>query len=130
MFGNNSNLWMQQIVTYPNLIQYIADLSPNIIRAPAGSVSDVYFWDGTAANPAPADVPDSIYTNGGTLGPTGPWYGGNTQSWTLSLSNYYSMLASVNSPGNHHDQLCLCALRHGAGPGGGGGTSGGGLGPV
>jgi hypothetical protein len=51
----------------------------------------------TAANPAPADVPDSIYTNGGTLGPTGPWYGGNTQSWTLSLSNYYSMLASVKA---------------------------------
>lgn len=97
VFGNNSNLWMQQIVTYPNLIQYMTDLSPNIIRAPAGSVSDVYFWDGTAANPAPADVPDSIYTNGGTLGPTGPWYGGNTQSWTLSLSNYYSMLASVKA---------------------------------
>jgi hypothetical protein len=97
VFGNNSNLWMQQIVTYPNLMQYITDLSPNIIRAPAGSVSDVYFWDGTSANPAPADVPDSIYTNGGTLGPTGPWYGGNTQSWTLSLSNYYSMLASVKA---------------------------------
>ena len=99
VFGNNSNLWMQQIVTYPNLMQYITDLSPNIIRAPAGSVSDVYFWNGTAANPAPADVPDSIYTNGGTLGLTGPWYGGNTQSWTLSLSNYYSMLASVKAQG-------------------------------
>lgn len=99
VFGNNSNLWMGQLVTQPNLMQYITDLSPNIIRAPAGSVSDVYFWNGTAANPAPADVPDSIYTNNGTLGPTDPWYGGNTQSWTLSLDDYYSMLASTKSQG-------------------------------
>lgn len=97
LFGNNSNLWMTQIVTQANLMQYIKDLSPNIIRAPAGSNSDIYFWNGTATNPAPADVPDSIYTNNGTLGPTGPWYGGNTQSWTLSLANYYSLLAQTNS---------------------------------
>lgn len=96
VFGNNSNLWMGQIVTQANLMQYIKDLSPNIIRAPAGSVSDVYFWNGTAANPAPADVPDSIYT-GGQLGPTGPWYGGNTGTWTLSLDNYYSLLAQTGS---------------------------------
>ncbi len=99
VFGNNSNLWMGQIVTQTSLMQYISDLSPNIIRAPAGSVSDVYFWNGTAASPAPADVPDSIYTNNGTLGPTGPWYGGNTQSWTLSLDDYYSMLSSTKSQG-------------------------------
>src|ERR1700743_3383356 len=47
IFGNNSNLWMGQIVTQANLMQYIGDLSPNIIRAPAGSISDTYFWNGT-----------------------------------------------------------------------------------
>src|ERR1700722_9267933 len=51
IYGNNSNLWMGQIVTQPALMQYINDLSPNIIRPPAGSISDVYFWNGTAANP-------------------------------------------------------------------------------
>src|SRR5580692_11631622 len=83
VFGNNSNLWMGQIVTQPSLMQYIGDLSPNVIRGPGGSISDVYFWNGTAAAPAPGDVPDSIYTNGGTLGPTGPWYGGVYGSGTL-----------------------------------------------
>ena len=99
LFGNNSNLWMGQIVTQANLMQYIKDLSPNIIRAPAGSVSDVYFWNGTATNPAPADAPDSILNSSGVLGPLSAWYGGNTQSWTFSLDNYYSLLGSTNSTG-------------------------------
>jgi hypothetical protein len=99
VIGNNSNLWIGQIITQPNLMQYIKDLSPNIIRAPAGSVSDIYFWNGTAANPAPADVPDSILNSSGVAGPTNPWYGGNTQSYTLSLANYYTMLAQTNSTG-------------------------------
>ncbi|HEY5369824.1 MAG TPA: hypothetical protein VIJ75_12625 [Hanamia sp.] len=43
VYGNNSNLWMGQIVTEPALMGYLQDLSPNIIRAPAGSVSDIYF---------------------------------------------------------------------------------------
>jgi len=99
VFGNNSNLWMGQLITQPNLMQYIKDLSPNIIRAPAGSVSDVYFWNGTAANPMPADAPDSILNSSGVAGPIGAWYGGNTQSYTLSLANYYTMLAQTNSTG-------------------------------
>jgi hypothetical protein len=99
LFGNNSNLWMGQIVTQANLMQYMKDLSPNIIRAPAGSVSDVYFWNGTAGSPMPADAPDSILSSTGVLGPINSWYGGNTQSWTFSLDNYYSMLASTNSTG-------------------------------
>src|ERR1700733_3722116 len=64
VYGNNSNLWTGQYVTVPSLMGYIKDLSPNIIRAPAGSISDVYFWNGTAANPAPADVPSQLYSNG------------------------------------------------------------------
>ena len=99
LFGNNSNLWMGQIVTQPSLIQYIKDLAPHIIRAPAGSVSDVYFFDGTSANPKPPDAPDSIYGSNGALTPIGSWYGGNTGSGTLQLANYYSLLAQTNSTG-------------------------------
>jgi len=96
VFGNNSNLWMGQIVTQASLMQYIGDLSPNIIRAPAGSISDTYFWNGTDANPKPADAPDNVYTNG-TLGSIGSWYGGDNASWTLSLSDYYSLLTQTKS---------------------------------
>jgi hypothetical protein len=77
-------------------VQYIKDLSPNIIRAPAGSISDTYFWNGTGASPKPANAPDSVYTSG-ALGSIGSWYGGDTGSWTLSLSNYYSLLSQTNS---------------------------------
>jgi hypothetical protein len=96
VFGNNSNLWMGQIVTQPNLMQYIKDLSPNIIRAPAGSISDTYFWNGSGASPKPADAPDSVYTSG-ALGSIGSWYGGDSASWTLSLPDYYSLLSQTNS---------------------------------
>jgi hypothetical protein len=96
VFGNNSNLWMGQIVTQANLVQYIKDLSPNTIRAPAGSISDAYFWNGTGTSPKPADAPDSVYTSG-ALGSIGSWYGGDSASWTLSLPSYYSLLSQTNS---------------------------------
>jgi hypothetical protein len=90
---------MGQIVTQNNLMQYIKDLSPNIIRAPAGSNSDIYFWNGADADPKPADAPDSLLDYTGKRGPINAWYGGNTQSWTLALANYYSLLAQTNATG-------------------------------
>ena len=99
VYGNNSNLWMGQMVTQPELMQYVKDLSPHIIRAPAGSVSDVYFWNGTDANPAPADAPANLLDGSGNSGTAYYWYGGNTGSWTFSLSNYYTLLAQTNSTG-------------------------------
>ncbi len=99
VYGNNSNLWMGQIVTQPSLMQYIKDLSPNIIRAPAGSVSDVYFWNGTDAKPAPDDVPATLVNADGNSIGTNPWYGGNSASWTFSLENYYNLLQQTNCTG-------------------------------
>lgn len=96
VFGNNSNLWMGQMVTQPTLIKYITDLSPNIIRGPGGSISDVYFWNQSSS--PPSDVPDSMYISGNKTA-SGYWFGGNTQSWTLSLDNYYAMLQQTHSTG-------------------------------
>jgi hypothetical protein len=96
LFGANANLWMGQVVTVPNLMQYISDLSPNVIRGPAGSVSDVYFWN---ASTAPADVPASLRDAGGTAAPANYWYGQNTQSWTMSIDSYYALLQQTNSVG-------------------------------
>ncbi len=97
VYGNNSVLWMGQIVTQTNLVGYIKDLSPNIIRAPAGSVSDTYFWNDTTA--APADAPTNLLDATGTASAADYWFGGNTASWTLALSNYYSLLAQTSSTG-------------------------------
>lgn len=99
VYGNNSNLWSGQIITQPALMQYIKDLSPNIIRAPAGSVSDVYFWNGTDVSPAPPDAPASLLDATGTTSAANYWYGGNAQTWTFSLANYYQLLAQTNSTG-------------------------------
>jgi len=99
LFGNNSNLWSGQMVTQPVLMQYIKDLSPNIIRAPAGSVSDIYFWNGTDAHPRPDDTPDDLVNADGTSSSIGAWYGGNTAGWTFSLQHYYDLLSQTNSTG-------------------------------
>ncbi len=97
IFGNNSNLWMGQIANELPLAGYIADLSPNVLRAPAGSVSDVYFFNQSTA--PPADVPDSLYDSNGDKIKAGFWYGGNTGSWTCSIDNYYQLLQQTNSTG-------------------------------
>jgi hypothetical protein len=99
IFGNNSNLWMGQMVTEPNLVKYITDLSPNIIRGPGGSISDIYFWNGTDANPAPADAPANLLDATGKSAPAGYWHGMNDASWTFSIDNYYKLLAQTNSTG-------------------------------
>ena len=49
---------MGQYVTEPVLMSNITALAPNILRAPGGSLSDVYFWNGDGAvTQAPADAP-------------------------------------------------------------------------
>ena len=99
MYGNNTNLWTGQLSTQPELVQYVKDLSPGILRAPAGSVSDIYFWNGTDASQAPPDVPDTLLNADGSKYKLGPWYGGNQASWTFSLDNYYSLRTQTNSTG-------------------------------
>jgi len=99
IYGNNSNLWSGQMVTQPSLMQYIKDLSPRIIRAPAGSVSDVYFFNGTDAQQRPDDAPGSVMNADGSVSSIGAWYGGNTADWTFSLAHYYELLTQTNSTG-------------------------------
>jgi hypothetical protein len=97
LYGNNSNLWMSQIVTEPVLLKNIRLLSPNIIRFPGGNISNVYFWNAKVNQP-PEDVPDSLFnSNGNKISANFWWYGKNDADNTLSLDNYYNML---NKTGN------------------------------
>lgn len=98
IFGNNSNLWMTQIVTEPSLLGYITNLHPHIIRFPGGSISDVFFWNAPKDTP-PADAPSQLVTANGTKQPSGFWYGKNTESWTFSVDNYYNMLQQTGNTG-------------------------------
>lgn len=99
ILSNNANLWMTQIVTENSLMTDINNLhTGNIIRFPGGSISDVFFWN--AQNHAkPADAPDSLVQANGTKTPAGYWYGKNSESWTLSVDNYYNLLQQTGNKG-------------------------------
>jgi hypothetical protein len=46
-FGQNANTWMTPMVTEPIFINHTTNLKPHVIRFPAGSGSDAYFWNRT-----------------------------------------------------------------------------------
>lgn len=98
VFGQNANIWMTPMITEPALMNYITNLHPNVIRFPGGSLSDVYFWN--AANGVkPTDAPDTLLDANGKPIAAGYWYGKNSQNWTASLDNYYSMLQQTGNQG-------------------------------
>lgn len=97
-FGNNSNLWIGQLNKEPVFMNHLANFQPRIIRGPAGSVSDIFFFNG-APNSRPADAPEQLVKADGTLENAGYWNGKNTESWTFSIDGYYDMLQKTNSIG-------------------------------
>jgi hypothetical protein len=96
--GQNSNIWMTQIVTEAPLMNHLTNLHPNVIRFPGGSISDVFFWNAQNNQP-PADAPANLLNANGVSSPAGWWYGKNTDSWTFSVDNYYSMLQQTGNQG-------------------------------
>jgi hypothetical protein len=98
LFGNNANIWMTQMVDQPDLLASITDLSPNVIRFPGGNNSSVYFWNANKNQP-PLDAPAKLVDANGVTIDAGYWYGKNSESWTMSVDNYYSMLQKTNSTG-------------------------------
>lgn len=97
-WGNNSNLWCGQLHQQPVLMQHLSNFQPVILRGPAGSVSDLFFFNRNQ-NQRPSDVPDSLLNEQGQKQPAGYWYGNNTQNWTFSIDGYYSMLQQTGSVG-------------------------------
>ena len=98
IFGNNTNPYMEQMVTAPVLIEHIRNLSPNVLRFPGGNISSIYFWN-AAPGEKPADAPDELFNEQGQEADAFYWYGKNNESWTLSLDNYYAALAQTGSTG-------------------------------
>lgn len=98
VFGNNSNSWMTQIVTEPNLMGYLKDLHPQILRFPGGSISDIYFWNSNNGAPPP-DAPAKLKDSDGNDQDAGYWYGKNQDSWTISVDNYYNLRQQIGSQG-------------------------------
>jgi len=99
LFGNNANVYMTQIINQPTLLQQIKTLQPNILRFPGGNLSNIYFWD-ALPNQKPADVPDTIlYGDDRKIRRERFNSGNNNNPNSMSLDNYYKLLAQTNSEG-------------------------------
>ncbi|MGZ3777787.1 MAG: alpha-L-arabinofuranosidase [Mucilaginibacter sp.] len=98
IFGNNANPFMGRIIDQPELMSNLSTLSPNILRFPGGSLSDVYFWN-AGFNVNPADAPAQLLDVNGVASAAGYWYGNNTADWTMTLDDYYQVLQQTKSTG-------------------------------
>ena len=98
IYGNNANIYMTQMVDQPQLLEYIRDLSPNILRFPGGNLSNMYFWDKQKGD-RPTDIPNPLYGATEEKYEEEVWYGKNDSSNTISIDNYYKMLEMTNSTG-------------------------------
>ncbi len=98
IFGNNSTPYMTQFLPEATLMNNLKKLSPNILRFPGGSLSDLYFWN-ALPNQFPADAPSQLLDKNGNAIPAGYWAGNNSQAWTLTLDNYYKVLEQTHSTG-------------------------------
>ncbi len=98
MFGQNANTWMTRMIDQSDFMKHITNLHPRVIRFPAGSGSDVYFWNAKPGQ-LPADVPAQLVDNTGVKKDPGYMYGNTNDDWRASLDNYYQMLAQSHNEG-------------------------------
>jgi hypothetical protein len=113
IFGHNANTWMGTFVDQQSFITDITNLKPNIIRWPAGSGSDIYFWNASptqdpnnSSRQRPLaqymkdwGVPDKHIDKDGNAVDASFFYGQTNDNWRGSLSNYYDMLRQTNNKG-------------------------------
>jgi len=100
LFGDNANLWTGQMSGNIGLMKHIADRHIGVLRGPAGSISDVFFWNATKAATVLDSVPATLV---GSTSTDWPWYGHLPKtwdnSWTMDIDSFYSILGHVDATG-------------------------------
>lgn len=115
IFGHNANTWMGTFEGDAGFIKDVTNLNPQVIRWPAGSGSNVYFWNtypvddpnvsGFKETP-PAEymekwgVPRQFMNEDGSFTDASFFYGQTNDNWRASLENYYAMLAATGNEGS------------------------------
>jgi len=97
-FGHNANTWMTAMITEPVFMQHVHQLQPHIIRWPAGSGSDGYFWN-RAPGDLPADVPAMLMDKSGKKKYGGFFWGRPRGGRSASLDDYYEMRRETGNEG-------------------------------
>ncbi len=92
VYGHNAAAWGGKLDQNTQAVKDINNLNPQLIRWPGGSMSDNYMWKATSKTTCPKDLPP-------TYSYQDLHYGSNNSSWTMSVDNYYSLLAKTNSTG-------------------------------
>ena len=98
VYGHNVDSWVTGIATEPVFIQHVKDLGPTVIRWPAGSGSDGYWWDRAPGDP-PADVPKVVLDKNGKEKKAFYFYGRPSGARSASLDAYYTMRRETGDEG-------------------------------
>ena len=97
-FGHNIDTWVSTIGTQDTLLTNVTNLKPHVIRWPAGSGSDTYFWN-CGPGQWPADVPDFLPNADGKKQALHLFYGRPTTPRISSLDDYYALLKATGNEG-------------------------------
>jgi len=98
LFGDNANLWTGTMADNKPLMKHMANREMGVLRAPGGSISDVFFWNRNV-NQRPDDIPSTLV---GSTTTDWPWYGDRPNSWenwTMAVDSFYSILSKTNATG-------------------------------
>ena len=96
IFGHNADTWMG-VATYPLFLLNLDNLHAHVLRWPAGSGSDAYFWNSGPGN-LPADVPTQIVDKDGKK-ITPAWFYGRPKNGFASIDDYYTLLKTTHNEG-------------------------------
>jgi len=96
IFGHNVDTWMG-FMTLPVFVNHLKNLQPHILRWPAGSGSDAYFWN-AGPTTLPADAPTTITDKDGKKLPA-QYFFGKPRNGFASLDNYYELLRLTGNEG-------------------------------
>jgi hypothetical protein len=98
IFGHNVDSWVTGMITEPAFMQHVNNLRPHVIRWPAGSGSDGYWWDRAPGDP-PADVPKMVLDKSGIKKSAFYFYGRPPGARSGSLDAYYEMRRETGNEG-------------------------------
>ncbi|HEV9038678.1 MAG TPA: alpha-L-arabinofuranosidase [Puia sp.] len=97
-FGHNADTWMGTMVTQPVLMDHLKNLQSHIIRWPAGSGSDGYFWN-SGPGSMPSDLPVEVLDTRGKRTAPHWFYGRPRGRFGASVDDYYDLLAATGNEG-------------------------------